>query len=387
MAQNEEHKTMLIGRIGNIDIDSSALKIKGENFFDVNGIVRSSFLLTLAGYLEKDNVTIRTKPFYQKQKLSRFFSYILNDKRVAPRLFKLTLTFKNNEEHNSSLKRNSYDCIVSFSGGIDSTAGILYALDKKMNVKPVWIGFGQKNEEEELKVIKKICKKLNLVPLIIRVDLKNYIDEGWTRWKMGIIPGRNFLFAAIASSIAQSSTKKKVKIYVCAHKEEVNPVNTDKSLRFFNTCTAIFLQFYKKNIELTSPFLTTTKPEIISYWVKKWSKKYNIHPNDTISCYFGTNCGNCKACINRVVAYSCAGLPVEKFKNNPFSDKEGLISNGYISRFNSLKLERKLDFLQTMKINEGYLPLHLKKFFYSRYNRYKSRIKTRTNRIQEIIIS
>lgn len=378
-------KDVKIGYIQKKEIDNGNLKISGTNYFELNPIVKSSLLVTLAGYLEKDKITVFGKKYYDSKKLSRFFSYILNDKRVAPKIFKISIKFTNELEKLTSLPKNNYDYIVSFSGGIDSTAGILYALDKGFDIKPVWIGFGQKNEDKELRVIKKICNQLKLKPLIIRVDLRKYVDKGWSRWKMGIIPARNFLFASIASSIASKSTKKNVSIYLCAHKEEVTSINTDKSMRFFRTCTKIFKEFYDKNILLTSPFLKITKPEILSFWISNtWGEKYKISPLDTVSCYYGNKCGMCKACINRAIAFYCAGVKIENFRTNPFMDKGKLIRKAYVDRFDTLRKERKLDFLYAMNAQRKNLPVYLRNFLDMNYVNYKKLIDKRIAKISNI---
>jgi len=195
--------------------------------------------------------------------------------------------------------------------------------------------------------------------------------------------GRNYIFASIAASMVNLSSSDKNTIYICAHKEEINPVNTDKSERFYNTCTKIFTKSYNKDIELTTPFFNATKPEIIYYWIKHWKQKYNISPQETVSCYHGTNCGICKACINRAVAFACCGLQTESYKNDPFKDTEHVIQEGYIDRFNILKLERKLDFLFALNFNKNSLPTNLRNFVDTNYKRYSNKIIDRQKMIRE----
>lgn len=374
---------MLIGKVGDRSFATSDIKIRGPKFFRVDSVIKTAILVTLAGYLEKDEVLIKGEEYYSKKKLGTFFSYVLNDRRAAPRKFDLKFSFQptSKQNFNNFLLKNDYDCLVSFSGGIDSTAGLMYALDRGLNVLPIWIGFGQKNEEQELKVVKKICKLLKLHPAIIKVDLKKYIEKGWSRWKTGIIPARNYLFASTAAEILSHSAKDGGFVYLCAHKEEITLTNTDKSHKFFKTCSELFSTAYCRKIQVTTPFYKITKPEIISYWYRVWRKKYSISPELTISCYFGNNCGNCKACVNRAVAFSCAGVPIKNFIANPFQDMKSIIDNGYINRFETLKLERKLDFLYAMQMNKDSLLGNFKKFLNVNYRKYKNRITERQRRI------
>jgi len=376
---------MLIGKVGNLPIKDTNLRITGKRYMTLNSVAKTALLVTLAGYLEKDDILVKDLKYYKKNKLEDFLSYVLNIKRAAPKNFNLNIKFdEKNIEKPKSGDKNNYSCLISFSGGIDSTAGILYALDKGIKVTPVWIGFGQKNEEKELGVMKKICKKLKLKPLIIKIDLKEYVDKGWSRWKLGMVPARNYLFIALVSTIANLSSKKNIKIFLCAHKEEITPVNTDKSLKFYKTSNKIFSDFYSKKIEVTSPFFKVTKPELVSYWIKNWESKYGISPKETVSCFFGNSCGVCKACINRSIAFLCAGLPMDKLKVNPFSDKNKTLEEGYIYRFDELEKERKLDFLYAMNINFKYLPLKIKKFIKPRINKNRKDILKRIEKIRKI---
>ena len=228
MAQKEE-LNMMLGKIGGKQIDD--VKISGMQNELVDVSVRLALLTVLAGYLEFDKIVIKGKKFVDKYFFNRFLSYVLNDKRAAPRTFNIDIDFDGSDNHILQNGMDDYDLILSFSGGADSTAGLLYALDKKLKVKPVYVGFGQKNEKEEIVYVKRILKKLNIEPLIIMIDINEYIDQDWKRWKLGIIPARNYLFAAIAGSVLSLSKSKKSKIWICAHQEEINTTHTDKSKR------------------------------------------------------------------------------------------------------------------------------------------------------------
>jgi len=309
---------------------------------------------------------------------------ILNDKRAAPRKFGLNINFDGYGKVKQTRASNNYDLFLSYSGGADSTAGLLYALDCGLKVKPIYVAFGQKNEKQEIITIKKILGKLKIEPLIVKIDIDKYIDHEWKRWKLGIIPARNYLFAAIAGSVLAKSKSKNPQIWVCAHKEEINPTHTDKSNRFFRSCSKILSDNYRKNISVTTPFKDLTKPEIVSYWHKYWEKKYNISVNETVSCYFGNNCGVCKACINRAVVFVCAGIKIENFQTNPFLDKRKLILNSYIVSFNSLHTERKLDFLYALNKQKNILPKKLKKFLDLNYKKYENKIIKRIDSIRKV---
>ena len=207
------------------------------------------------------------------------------------------------------------------------------------------------------------------------------MNDGWSRWKGGIIPARNYLFASIAGEIVSRSSKQNPKIFICAHKEEITPVNTDKSHRFYDTCSSIFSTAYNKNITVTTPFFNLTKPEIVSYWRRNWTDKYSLSPQETVSCYFGNNCGSCKACINRAVAFTCAGENLENFKNNPFADKEEIILNDYVDRFDNLEEKRRIDFIYSLNKYYKQLPSELKKFVNNKNSEFEDKLEPRLNEI------
>lgn len=372
-------KNNLVGYVNGYEITKDEIGLNCNRDIELDSATKLALLLTLCGYKESDRIKVQGCRIYNSKTLNSFCSYLLNDKRASPRNFDLKILFNKPVASENKISTNQkYYSYVAFSGGIDSTAGLLLALDRKENPQPVWIGFGQKNEKDELKVVENLCKKLGLDLIKIQVDFKKYVDDGWSRWRLGIIPARNFLFAAFAAKLACNSSAK---IYICAHKEEITPINTDKSIRFFKTSSRIFSRYYNNKISVETPFEKFSKPEIVAYWNRYWCKKYGVKPVDTVSCYFGTNCGICKACINRAVAFSCCQIKLERFKVNPFLDKEGIIKDGYISRFKSLEKDRQLDLLYALNQNYYPLPKELKYFVDKTYDKFAGKIKKRINDI------
>lgn len=371
-----------IGYVENQEVTDQDLRITSNCGFVMDGSTNTAVLATLAGYMEKDNIRVNGHRSYSKESLNSFLSYILNDPRCAPKDFNLDINYLNHSDDAKNIMTDpTVNTIIAFSGGIDSVAGLLLAMDRSRVVSPLWVGFGQKNEQQELDTVNDVLSLLNMKPNIVRLDLKDYVDKGWERWGNGIIPGRNYLFAAIAASLISSNNPGNLEIDICAHKEEITPVNTDKSRQFFETSSKIFTAAYNRPIEVTTPFFDITKPEIISYWYRHWINKYNIKPEDTVSCYLGTNCGLCKSCVNRAVAFTCANVPVESFQVNPFSDTEGLIQTSYIDRFDSLDMDRKLDFLYALSLHESYIPKSMRSFVKDKSHSYKSAIKGRQRTI------
>ncbi len=376
----------LIGWIDNQEVTQK--EVISENNLDIqwDDQTKWAVLLTLAGYKESNFIHVNGNNFFDKSSLDEFGSFILNDTRAAPRHFDIKTSFKdiNYSKIPNNLNNDKFDSLLSFSGGIDSTAGLLLELARNKKPLPLWIGFGQKNENDEMKIIANISSKLGIEVKKIRINFKEYVDSGWSRWKLGIIPARNYLFASLAANLVNKLINKKSRILICAHKEEITPINTDKSEKFFETSSKIFSDYYKKDISVETPFRWFTKPEIVSIWHRQWEGKFKIKPQDTVSCYFGNNCGVCKACINRAIAFTCAGVDIENFIENPFMDKQSIIKDSYLKRFDILEKERKLDFLYALKTNNRIVPQYIKKFLDENYEKYQEEIKDRILHISTI---
>jgi 7-cyano-7-deazaguanine synthase in queuosine biosynthesis len=364
-----------IGKIGQkkgnkIDytrINSNLINLENKDLLDA--FTKVSILTLLAGYKKCDYIFVDDK-FNENidlKKLSRYLSYVLNHKELAPRKFNLRITDKENFISKIGIpKKNNYDGILSFSGGIDSTAGLLNSLDKKQCIQPLWISFGQRNDRAELDAVKRVLAKLKIKPLMVRMDIKEYILKGWKDWDY-IIPGRNFLFVSFANAILKKSVKSKNFIYLCAHKDEMkHRRNTDKSKYFFTKASDFFSFDSGKRIIATTPFANISKTEILSYWRKHWIRKYKISPHDTTTCYYGRGCGKCEVCLKRTISLLASGFDVDPFiKIHPMKDPSGFIVNKWIPQIKSGKFTRikKLDFLIAVEKCLNIVPKKVRDFY------------------------
>ena len=284
---------------------------------------------------------------------------------------------------------NEYDSILSFSGGIDSTAGLLYSLSKKQKVLPVWINFGQKNNDAEHKSAFRILKRLKIKPVVIDIDLSKFISKGWKDWDF-IVPGRNFLFLSFANSLLQDSKRQEGHIYLCAHKDEMGyKKNRDKSEHFFNMSSLFFSQNSAKKIIVETPFANYSKSEVLSLWNKKWEKKFGISPHETTTCYYENGCGKCEACLKRTIYLLAAGYSIDpKIKVNPMTDPSGLIIDKWIPRIIRGKISRtnKLDFLIAIEQSLDIVPAKIREFYFQLPRKTISNIEKRKKEIENIEI-
>lgn len=393
-----------VGLVGKEIISTDKLKIV-SNFgvFKLNSVVKTALLTVLAGYKEKDEIVVFDKDDLNCLiDIDNFVNLNLNFQGKTPKLFNVDVTYKDissklmfrKQYQNIFLaddlltaKLTQYNNILLLSGGIDSLGGLLYLLSKNEQVLPFWVDFGQKNRISEKKVINLVQHKLNIPILIVKVDLKDYINRGWTRWKQGIIPGRNFLFIALTSLFIMLSQQKNFKIWLCASRGEINLKHNDKSLIFYKTISKLLSLYTKKNVRVWTPFYKFNKAEIIYYWDKKWYPKYKISPINATTCYFGKNCGLCSACYYRYINMSVAGVKDVLYRHNPLKDNGRIIRDYYIPNFKKWGKIRKIDFLIALLKNRKILPLEIKKFLEGQSKFYSKDIKRRFKSIKEVKIN
>ena len=362
---------MNIGKISKKNsqiITTDDVIIKPSNIVD--NYTKLSILVALAAYKKTNSIFLDDKFNKINLKfLGKFMSYVVNHPN-SPKKFEFKIEQNTNKRLNNDKKDNIlYDVILSFSGGIDSTAGLLYCLDNKLNVLPLWVNFGQKNKKAEEKSLNFVLEKLKIKSFLkTEVGLEKQILKGWKDWDF-IVPARNFIFAAMSNSIFKNSNNSKGKIFICAIKEEMRKwKHRDKSKYFFETSSRIFSKDSGKNIKLCSPFEKYSKTEVLYWWKNNWEKKYGISPHDTSTCYYNLKgaCGKCRACFRRTISLLAAGYEVdENLQVNPLTDPVGFIKNIWIPEIIVGKISRsgKLDFYIAMEKSKNILPPYLLQYY------------------------
>lgn len=362
---------MNIGKISNKNshlITTNDVDIKPSTLLD--NYTKLSILTALAAYKKTDYIYVDDQ-FDKKinlKLLGNFMSYVVNHPN-APKEFKFIIEQNINATSQNNIKQDiSCDVVLSFSGGMDSTAGLLYCLDKGLDVLPLWIDFGQKNIGAEKEASNRILKKLHKKSLKVSLDLKKQQLRGWKDWDF-IVPGRNFIFAAISNSILKYSNNTKRIIFVCAVKEEMKKwKNRDKSKYFFRVSSCFFSKDSEKNIKLCSPFEKYSKTEVLYWWRHHWEKKYGVSPHDTSTCYynFAKACGKCRACFRRTISLLAAGYEIDNnLMVHPLTDPVNYIKNVWLPEIAVGKISRtgRYDFYIAMEKCKDILPPHLLEYY------------------------
>jgi len=210
--------------------------------------------------------------------------------------------------------------IVLLSGGIDSTATLVYAIKKGFECYAISFDYNQKHKIE-LEYAKEIAIKYKAIEhKIVQIDIgilaksallsgssevpkyKN-INELPQNIPVTYVPARNILFLSYALSWAESI--KANNIFIGANKDDYQgyPDCRPDFYKKFEELANIGTSFVDKNgkIKIMTPFINSTKEEIIIF-----GKNNDIDFSKTFTCYDPINgkpCGKCYSCLVRQNAF------------------------------------------------------------------------------------
>ncbi|MFI3252390.1 MAG: 7-cyano-7-deazaguanine synthase QueC [bacterium] len=210
--------------------------------------------------------------------------------------------------------------LVLFSGGLDSTTALVYAIKKygKQNVTALSITYGQKHSKE-IQQAKEIAKHYDIVLKIMDLsymfkdsncsllnhstdDIEdgNYKSQNQDDVASTYVPFRNGLFLSVAASIALSIDADI--IYYAIHKDD-NTVSAypDTSKEFNDAISSAINIGSGKKVVVEGLFVEKTKSDIV-----KLGLELGVEYKLTTSCYHGRDkaCGVCATCIDRLKAFS-----------------------------------------------------------------------------------
>jgi len=208
------------------------------------------------------------------------------------------------------------DCVVCFSGGMDSTTLLYYVISKKKRPLAVSFDYDQRHRRELLSA-KKICKKLGLPHKVIKIGLKQIGGSPLTdrklrvpaqkerKQRLTVVPYRNTIMLSYAMAVAEVNKFSEVWIGACSD-----------DWRNYRDCRESFFQSLEKTLSLGGtkegtkvrirrPFVGLDKVAIV-----KLGMKLNVPYELTWTCYEGRSkpCGRCDACREREEAFKANGL-------------------------------------------------------------------------------
>jgi 7-cyano-7-deazaguanine synthase len=214
--------------------------------------------------------------------------------------------------------------VVLFSGGIDSTTALYWALDSYHKVFALTFDYGQRHRIE-ITMAQKIAQKLKVPHKILNVDLQQIGGSSLTDTKLPLpeyenieeiedtppptyVPFRNGIFLSLATAWAEVEGINEI---ICGFNIIDSPNYPDTRKTFveamemaINLGTKASLR--QENFRIISPFVNLKKSEII-----KKGLSLGADYSYCLSCYKGqeTPCQRCSSCLLRQKAWAEAGLP------------------------------------------------------------------------------
>lgn len=197
------------------------------------------------------------------------------------------------------MKKTAY---VLFSGGMDSTAALAWALQNDYQPTALFFDYGQRHISEHL-AAETITRTLNVPLFIFKTDALTTIggsslttntlqvkQHDFSKVNDTFVPGRNILFITIAAAMCYVN---KINTIITGIRESVTfpdcRVDTLNSLE--NT-----LQLGISNeVIILHPFFNVGRDNVAEY-LMNFDKRLAAL---TVSCYNGTSCGYCKPCVDR----------------------------------------------------------------------------------------
>jgi 7-cyano-7-deazaguanine synthase in queuosine biosynthesis len=187
------------------------------------------------------------------------------------------------------------------TGGVDSviTYHLLLKDRKDDEIIPVFVNLKQAYVDKELKASLRIFgDKLN----VLNVD--NNVQGQGQNW---FIPNRNLFLASYTTMVHAPD-----EIYLGGLAEDAG--TADLTPEVFSEMSALISKTSKKDIAIKSLLWEYTKGQAIEMFVSQNIPNAREIIEQTVSCYDGTNagqCNNCIACFHRYVALASNGFDVE----------------------------------------------------------------------------
>ncbi len=212
--------------------------------------------------------------------------------------------------------------VVLFSGGVDSTTALYWALARSSRVTALSFDYGQRHRIE-VKIGSKLTQKLNLPHELLTIDLaqiggsvltdphislpqNKHIDRVKKGPPSTYVPFRNGIFLALAAAWSEVNNSRDL---VCGFNVIDSPDYPDTRTPFVSAMEkAINLgsgaAFSPDKFKLHAPFVQAKKSEIILQGLALGTDYAYA-----ISCYAGREvpCFQCSACLLRNQAWKEAG--------------------------------------------------------------------------------
>jgi 7-cyano-7-deazaguanine synthase len=213
--------------------------------------------------------------------------------------------------------------VVLFSGGIDSTTALYWALDHYGQVIPLTFDYGQRHKIE-IQLSRRLTKSLKLPHQILKIDLAQiggsvltdqtlrlpkyeHLDQLAPGPPATYVPFRNGIFLALAAAWAEV---RGIQDIICGFNVIDSPDYPDTRTTFVKAMERAVNEGTKaacggKRFKIIAPFIAMKKSKIIRLGIS-----LDADYSNAISCYAGEEvpCLKCSSCLLRKKAWTEIGL-------------------------------------------------------------------------------
>jgi len=220
------------------------------------------------------------------------------------------------------LSLNSYETLCLYSGGIDSTLGLLESFKEYKKVLGVYVA-----HQDLTKVTKKVGEIYNSLLKDKGIDYIKLMAPSMGR---GYSQIRGFLYIIYSTMVALFVGAKRIVVSECGvtmYQPKFAPLDTitytthPSVLRYAKRISELITG---KRFDIILPFENFTKSEMM-FLINDDSTLSKTH--SCITARWGINCGLCYACITRMLGSVNLNLSLDYFKDNVFEkDSDMLIS-------------------------------------------------------------
>ena len=216
---------------------------------------------------------------------------------------------------------DSKKAVVLFSGGLDSTTVLVYAMKQGYDIYPLTFSYGQRHAIE-IKQSERTLEKYGLLnrQTVFSIDLTPFVNCSLINKNLEVpefaenripstyVPSRNLIFLSVASGFAETLGAEKIFIGVNSVDYSGYPDCRPEFVDAFNKTIAVGTkQGVESGIKVEAPILNMSKKEIIELGMS-----LGVDYSLTHSCYNptpdGLSCGVCDSCRLRLEGFRQAGF-------------------------------------------------------------------------------
>jgi 7-cyano-7-deazaguanine synthase len=215
-------------------------------------------------------------------------------------------------------------CVVLFSGGLDSTTALAWALRRYDQVHALTFDYGQRHRLE-VEMARRAARRVGVPQTVLRVDLRQIGGSALTDPRLALprslparragrrtgppatyVPFRNGIFLALAAAWAEA---RGIRDLVCGFHVEDSPDYPDTTRAFVKAMEKAVqagtkASFGGPRARIRTPLIGLDKAAII-----RLGLRLGADYSYSVSCYAGAErpCGTCSSCRFRARAWKAVG--------------------------------------------------------------------------------